>query len=1213
MKGRSHPMPAAEPPDDWGDGSWTVDCSCGVTYDDGEEMVSCDECGVWVHTRCSRFSKGDTSFACHKCTAPSSSSAHAVGGDAEETEVARLLAELPTKAGYPCFPNPSPPRRPPAFRLWAETPLEDRVHVQGVPGGDPALFRGLSSVFTSELWKCAGYVPKKFNFQYKEFPCWDEKEEEEDEEDENPASRGADLLFSLSKEIAPSVPNVRSFDWRPSSEGVRKREGARAFGGCSRPQSSGKKERNNRFRVLGVHSGKRKKEDHGEGKDRSSKKKARSIAHKAMDAYNKRGAVGRVNKSDMFEDGSLQVAESNHEDQKNEDRKEGPSEQNFGDHLGEEDKVGKKPGSTIVVKAPRRSFSDQGLKENGFEAPVKVGRAEQLDIVKSENATDDDAFVAAREQGNEPVNVLVKEEVIIDVVHGLKQSKDGRHTEGVVKDSDNSKHVDGIPRNIYPVVLDSPMPSDSTGTISLSSKMYKVDVKSEFGGERVTENAEFLSHPTTNGILADMHQVPQKLHSSMGQSSENPQQHEAINCLQPDEHKSHGEVSLSCRCSDDKTDRMVSKSSESKQHEHVVDELVGLMTATKGSTEGKLDSVIAVESLQSGGPDISHSTCNGCELVVGDRIISSTQSTQRSDSAGLLAVPISSLEGKYDSVADNSSKSAGPDTGQPTCCVHKLVSGPGKIPSSTQVSSRSVSGKSESLAIMASLTNVKAVHSSKLHRVKVNTCSVGKKEDGTIGVLQEESTRAISKHARKDNSRGSAYSESMLSQPTKTSYASASKHDLSDSKENLAGLSSRASSRENMASSSEVIAQGAPSVQIKVKSSTCQKNEKNNQPFSQPPSKVFNNSIGMRPPTSVNALTTALSDEELALLLHQELNSSPRVPRVPRVRQASGMQLTSPTSTSMLSKRSSFSGGKDHVPVHRRKNKEDTSRDVSRNSRELSGESKRMGRHPHSPDKKHQESSHLIVGSFKNDARSRSPDSATSGRKNTPIASTAGSNSSHPSSSDANGQNLLSARSLTKDISDDDGVSARTLPGLVDEIMKKGRCTTYEELCDAVRPHWHNLRKPNGERYAYSSHSQAVLDCLRNRNEWSHLIDRGPKTNSSKKRRKIDSDTSYIESESEDAKNRDAKDDDDKNGESHREDFPKGKRKARKRRHLEPHSRSSKDRKRQKQDSSENDLAAHSHSSNEDGDTLLSDDESQEARPHTAVTEVSGSSSSDTN
>ncbi|XP_039137749.1 uncharacterized protein LOC120275283 isoform X2 [Dioscorea cayenensis subsp. rotundata] len=1176
MKGRSHPLPTADPPDDWGDGSWTVDCSCGVTYDDGEEMVSCDECGVWVHTRCSRFSKGDSSFACHKCTAPSSSSAHAIGGDAEETEVARLLAELPTKAGYSCFPNPSPPRRP--VRLWAETPLEDRVHVQGVPGGDPALFRGLSSVFTSELWKCTGYVPKKFNFQYKEFPCWDEKEGDEEEEDENPANRGAGVLFSLSKEILPRVPSARNFDWR-SSEGVRKREGVRPLGGGSRSQSSGKKERNNRFRVVGGHSGKRKKEDQGEGKDRSSKKKARSIAYKAMEANNKR--VGRVNKSDMFEDGSLQVAESNLEDQKMVDTKKGLSELNSGDHLVEEDKVSTKSGNTIVVNAQRGSFSDQGLKQNNSEAPVKVGRAEQLDIVKTENATDDDAFIAAGGQGNEPVKVLVKEEDVSNVVHGLKQPNDGDHHEGVVTGSENSNHVDTIPQNTHLGIIDSTRPPDANGTILLSSKMYEIEVKSEFGGEQITENAEFQSHPTTNGILADAHQVPWKPHSSMCCSTENPQQHEPISCLQPDEHRSHGEV---------------------------VDESAGLVVAPEGSTGGKLDSVNALESLKSGDPDISHSTCDACELDNGGRIVSPIQGTSRGDSAG----PTSSLEEKHDSIAYDSPKSAGPYTGQPASSGHK---GLGKIPSSALVSSRSVlgkpdSGKSESPGIAASLTTMKAVHSSKPHRVKVNTSSVGKKEDVTIGVSPEESTQVISKHPTKDNSRVSTYSESILSQPSKISYASASKHDLSDPKEKHAGSSSRASIRENMGILSEVNTQGASSVQIKVKSSTCQKNEKNNQPFSQPSSKIFNNSIGMRLPTSVNTLNAGLSDEELALLLHQQLNSSPRVPRVPRVRQATGMQLTSPTGTSMLSKRSSFSGGKDHVVVPRRKNKEDPSRDGSRNSRELSGDTKRLGRYPLSPDKKHLDSSLMTVGSFKNDAWSRSPDSATSGRKNTPIASTAGSNSTHSSSLDVNGQNVLATRSLTKDISDDDGVSARTLPGLVDEIMKKGRCTSYEELCDAVHPHWHSLRKPNGERYAYSSHSQAVLDCLRNRNEWSHLIDRGPKTNSSKKRRKIDSDTSYIESESEDAKNKDTKEEDDKNGDSHREDFPKGKRKARKRRHLELHSRSSKDRKRHKQDLTVNDPAAHSHSSNEDDDS--DEDESQEARFHAVGTEVSASSSDET-
>jgi hypothetical protein len=34
------PIPAPNPTDDWVDGSWTLDYSCCVTFDDVEEMVS---------------------------------------------------------------------------------------------------------------------------------------------------------------------------------------------------------------------------------------------------------------------------------------------------------------------------------------------------------------------------------------------------------------------------------------------------------------------------------------------------------------------------------------------------------------------------------------------------------------------------------------------------------------------------------------------------------------------------------------------------------------------------------------------------------------------------------------------------------------------------------------------------------------------------------------------------------------------------------------------------------------------------------------------------------------------------------------------------------------------------------------------------------------------------------------------------------------------
>ena len=32
--------------------NWVVDCICGTKDDDGERMVECDRCNVWVHTRC---------------------------------------------------------------------------------------------------------------------------------------------------------------------------------------------------------------------------------------------------------------------------------------------------------------------------------------------------------------------------------------------------------------------------------------------------------------------------------------------------------------------------------------------------------------------------------------------------------------------------------------------------------------------------------------------------------------------------------------------------------------------------------------------------------------------------------------------------------------------------------------------------------------------------------------------------------------------------------------------------------------------------------------------------------------------------------------------------------------------------------------------------------------------------------------------------------
>jgi hypothetical protein len=69
-----------------------------------------------------------------------------------------------------------------------------------------------------------------------------------------------------------------------------------------------------------------------------------------------------------------------------------------------------------------------------------------------------------------------------------------------------------------------------------------------------------------------------------------------------------------------------------------------------------------------------------------------------------------------------------------------------------------------------------------------------------------------------------------------------------------------------------------------------------------------------------------------------------------------------------------------------------------------------------------------------------------------------------------------------------------SIAGLFSMYLLVCVCQFRRKLILILPPqHWHNLRKHNGERYAYSSHSQAVLDCLRNRHEWAQLVDRGPK------------------------------------------------------------------------------------------------------------------------
>lgn len=66
-----------------GSDDWVVACLCGTQDDDGERMVACDECEVWVHTRCAGIPDRDPppgSFVCKQCRKPAGRGRKPPGG-----------------------------------------------------------------------------------------------------------------------------------------------------------------------------------------------------------------------------------------------------------------------------------------------------------------------------------------------------------------------------------------------------------------------------------------------------------------------------------------------------------------------------------------------------------------------------------------------------------------------------------------------------------------------------------------------------------------------------------------------------------------------------------------------------------------------------------------------------------------------------------------------------------------------------------------------------------------------------------------------------------------------------------------------------------------------------------------------------------------------------------------------------------------------------
>ncbi|XP_065858460.1 uncharacterized protein [Euphorbia lathyris] len=1100
MKGRSHRLPSHDMHEDWGDGSWTVDCVCGVNFDDGEEMVNCDECGVWVHTRCSRYVKGEESFACDKCKIKNNKD------ESEETEVAQLLVELPTKTIRleSSYAATGPATRP--FRLWTDIPMEERVHVQGIPGGDPALFTGLS-VFTPELWKCAGYVPKKFNFQYREFPCWDEEGSGNEEDHENTVDKGAGVLFSLAKETVFATPAAALVGMRGRGEEgtldrkVYSKERKNWVNGdddVSHSQIEVTKERS-LLRPIVIHSGKRRKEDLAMPKERSGKKKARST-YKEMDLKKRVSNVSRTDRrpKSIKNDNQL-LKNKNLGDSTGTDHESDynlPVGNGFEKSKNSVSEI-ERSSETLSTDVARHDFAT-GVKLNerkaSPEGPLAVESSSKFDNLVASTPENVVQKLPMEREGDNVLNGNIDDNVESSVGCHVKPATDGLVTTfSEAKDNQIKGDDDISSGSLQPNVKSDAEDDDSSRLLNGQSSVC--DTK-DIGAPNndINENLK-------------MNTIPLSISSS-----------------------GHDKTQESERTAEAVSDCHASKHTEiASDHLKIKRELEGSEGRTplqKCSSEPKLGSALANE-LSKLGENTSHS-------------------------------------------------SALPSQNKIVLCLGK----------SSSASATVIMSKSSASDTARSADNLDSNPSTKQQAPAECNSSIKKDRAASDMVkLKDEDSQDISRKAAKERLKPSVNSTSKASNSSKISHASIHKRALSDSKDSALHSSSKSSLSHNSSEATGSLQNGCPSqVQNKASASGLPlRGEKLNHSNSQSSSK--GNHAPSVPPPATNSSAT-LSDEELALLLHQELNSSPRVPRVPRVRHAGSLpQLASPSATSMLIKRTSGYGGRDHNSVPRRKNKDGFAR-----PHEPDDGAKKTDKVPSSPDLGRHNTGYTADELPKREDNG-SQAAVHAVKKNILSTSTSNLNSGLSSCTEINDHHLSSVRNSPRNMSDDEtGIVQvpvhRTLPGLINEIMSKGRRMTYEELCNAVLPHWHNLRKHNGERYAYSSHSQAVLDCLRNRHEWAQLVDRGPKTNSSRKRRKVDAEESE---DNENGKGRPVKEGDSKSLESQRDEFPKGKRKARKRRRLALQGRGIKELRRRKADlGSDDDSGPFSNSSEE---SLFSDDE----------------------
>jgi hypothetical protein len=112
--------------------------------------------------------KGLTTFVCDKCKSKKKKQQELE----EVAEVTQALETLGHQVEVFASSEQQQHQTTTANTSAHEMLSEERAHVHGIPGGDARMFVGVSKVFSQQLWKFTGYVPKVLHIESNELAPW---------------------------------------------------------------------------------------------------------------------------------------------------------------------------------------------------------------------------------------------------------------------------------------------------------------------------------------------------------------------------------------------------------------------------------------------------------------------------------------------------------------------------------------------------------------------------------------------------------------------------------------------------------------------------------------------------------------------------------------------------------------------------------------------------------------------------------------------------------------------------------------------------------------------------------------------------------------------------------------------------------------------------------------------------------------------------------